>query len=100
MPSTPVQLAAADGGAAQVPTVAPLLMVHMPVQQSPPRAHKSPVWMQYEAPNAHWPPLQSFEQQSVFAWQVLPAVLQLSLSGWQVPLLHCWLQQSDAARHV
>ncbi len=69
------------GGVAQVPIVAPVGMVHMPLQQSTSRLQASPTWIHQEAPSWHLPLLQSFEQQSALTEHVLPAVWQTGLSA-------------------
>jgi hypothetical protein len=57
-PSTPpVQRVAPGFGALHVPSVAPAALVQMPPQQSLPRTHASPDWMQYDPPRAQWPSL-------------------------------------------
>jgi hypothetical protein len=86
-PSTLVQYAGPVGGAAQEPTVWPVAITQLAVQQSPSRPHASPGWMQKDAPSAqcllasHRP-----EQQPALAAQSLPAVLHLELSAVQVLL--------------
>jgi hypothetical protein len=52
-PSTaPLHRVEPGAGTSHVPSVAPAAMLQMPPQQSPPRTHASPVWMQYEPPSA------------------------------------------------
>jgi hypothetical protein len=88
-PSTPpLQNDDPLGGTPQVPTLAPLAMLQLLEQQSEPRAHTSPCWMQNEAARSHSPSLQKLEQHSLLAAQVLPAVLQLVLSARHVPPMH------------
>ena len=93
-PSTIPQLAGPLGAfAAQVPSVCPVAMVQVPVQQSEPEAHASPACPQKDAA---WqvPPLQSEEQHCAPDVQPLPSVLQVALSVAHLPPVHVWLQQS------
>jgi hypothetical protein len=92
-PSTaPLQRVEPGAGTSQVPSVAPAAMLQIPPQQSPPRTHASPVWMQYEPPSAQCPPVQRCEQHWSFVEHVLPAVRQVTLSGTHVVPLHVPLQ--------
>jgi hypothetical protein len=68
-------------------------MLQMPPQQSVPRTHASPVWMQYDPPSEQWPPLQRCEQHWSSAEHSLPAVRHAGLSGAQVAPPHLPLQQ-------
>jgi hypothetical protein len=94
------QLEAPDGGAvAHVPSVAPLAMLHEPVQQSPFATHASPACAQNEDA---WqvPPEQRPEQQDALEVQALPTVEQEVLRGVHVPLLpQVWLQHWPDAVH-
>jgi hypothetical protein len=78
---------------AQVPSVLPAPIVHVPVQQSPPVAHASPACPQKDAA---WqvPPLQREEQHCMPEVQPLPSVLQVVLREAHLPAVHVWLQQS------
>jgi hypothetical protein len=55
-PSTPVQnVEPLGGGGPQVPSVAPVAMLHTPVQQSVARAQTSPSSMQNDPVRSHLP---------------------------------------------
>jgi hypothetical protein len=101
VPSTaPLHRVAPGAGTSQVPNVALGALVQMPPQQSAPRTHASPVWMQYEAPSAQWPSVpHRLEQHWLPLVHALPAVLQVLLSGVQVPL-HCPLQHCELFAHA
>jgi hypothetical protein len=80
-------------GAAQMPRVASLSILHRPPQQSAASAQLSPVWMQKDALSEQVSLLQSLEQQSPSFLQALPWVLHCVLRGRhvasrQVPLQH------------
>ena len=88
----------------QVPTLEPLALVQIPVQQSVLAEHRSPCCVQNDGWAAQLPFLQSFEQQSPCALQEFPAVLQLPFSGTQpaspqvplqhwAPVVHAWLSE-------
>jgi hypothetical protein len=66
---------------AQVPNVAPVALVQVPVQHSASVAHTSLVCVQKEGWPAHTPLRQTLEQHSSLPPQVLPEVRQLLLSG-------------------
>jgi hypothetical protein len=84
MPSTPSQKLGPAGGAAQVPTEAPLAITHSEVQQSRSREQMSPGWMHQETASSHFPFKHDLEQHSPSAEQSLPAVLHAWFSGSQV----------------
>jgi hypothetical protein len=122
VPSVPEHVAPV-GNDEHVPRVAPVAMLHVPLQQSDAPVHTSPTCWQYED-TEHVPPWHSSEQQSLFCAQALPSVRQaLSAAhvppvqvplqheasveqGWlsemqlgnsQTPPVHTWSQQSLAA---
>jgi hypothetical protein len=101
VPSTaPLHRVAPGAGTSHVPKVALAALLQMPPQQSDPRTHASPVWMQYEAPSAQCPSLpHRLEQHWVLPVHALPAVLHELLSGVQVPL-HLPLQHAPSLVHV
>ncbi|HYQ46232.1 MAG TPA: hypothetical protein VER11_29890, partial [Polyangiaceae bacterium] len=68
VPSTPLQKVEPEGGAWQVPTEAPLAIVHCPEQQSGSFVQMSPVWMHQETANWQVPFEQVFEQHSEPVW--------------------------------
>ena len=76
---------------AQVPTLAPLATVHVPLQQSVLVWHASPDWPQNDD-GSQMPALHNPEQQSAFAVHMLPSVLQVWLSAAHVPPVHVPLQ--------
>src|SRR4051812_9284677 len=83
-PSGMLQLVAPVSGGPQVPSVAPVATLQIPVQQSVAFPHTSPLWPQnddaLQRPLKHSP-----EQHSAPAAQVLLRVLQLLLSGTHAP---------------
>lgn len=109
VPSTPSeQYVGADGGAAQLPSVFPAAIVHVPEQQSPFREQTSFVWMQKDEPSWQCPLVQRCEQHSPSEAQVLPAEWQAvvraaHLPAVQVPLqqlaseVHAWVSEMHAA---
>jgi hypothetical protein len=84
-PSTTPQLAGPLGGfAPHVPSVAPAVIVQVPVQQSDPTEHASPACPQNDEA-WHVPFEQSFEQHSPSDPHSLPSVLHAAFSGAHVP---------------
>jgi hypothetical protein len=77
-----------------------LARAHAPVQQSPSRAHMSPVCMQNDELSAQTLFWQRPEQQVVPDEHGLPAVEQVVLSGWQRLLVQVWLQHSLELVHA
>src|SRR4051812_34098541 len=92
MPSVSPQLAAPPGTGPQVPSVAPAVLLHTPLQHSVPAAHTSPICSQNEEA-WHFPPWQRREQHSAPEVQSLLRVLQVVLSGAHIPAVHWPLQQ-------
>jgi len=80
--------------APQVPSVAPLAMLQMPLQQSKAFEQTSPDWMQKDDPRTQAPSRQSWEQHWSLLEQALPAVMHATLSAWQVPPTQLPLQQA------
>jgi hypothetical protein len=78
------------GGAAQVPTVCPLGMVHTPLQHSEFWAQMSPVCWQYDD-GWHVPPAHRPEQHCALPVHASPSVPQVEIDA-QVPPAHVWLQ--------
>lgn len=100
-PSTPpLQLLGPVGGAPHVPNVAPLAMLHVPLQQLLALVQTSPVWTQNDELSEQRPPEQSFEQQVALVVHALPAVLHVVLSGVHFPPAQVPLQQSPFAVHA
>lgn len=62
------------GGAAQVPSVLPVGMVHFAEQHSESREQTSFCCVQKDDPSWHLPPVHRCEQQSASPVQLLPAV--------------------------
>jgi hypothetical protein len=79
--------------AAHTPAVAPMAMLHTPVQHSLSWKQMSPTCVQYEIVDGdgHFPATQVWLQHSLAAMQLLPAVLH-EFSGLHMPLTHCVLQ--------
>jgi hypothetical protein len=99
MPSVRPQLAEPLGGCPQVPTVFPVAMVQMPLQQPALAVQASPTCRQKD--EALQSPLkQSPEQQSALDVHALLRVLQVVLSGVHVPPVHVPLQQAELALHA
>jgi hypothetical protein len=61
-PSTPPQRLGPEGGASQVPTLAPTAFVQVELQQSSLREQMSPGWMHQDTANSHFPLTHDFEQ--------------------------------------
>jgi hypothetical protein len=80
--------------------VEPAAMLQTSEQQSDPRAHRSPVWMQKDELSWQRPLEQSLEQHCESAVHVLPAVVQAVLSAAHLPELHLPLQHSPATVHA
>jgi hypothetical protein len=101
MPSTPpLQKDDPVGGLPHVPSVAPLAMLHVPLQHAFPVVQTSPVCTQKDELSEQIPFEHRWLQQSALAAQWLPAVLHVVLSGVHLPLPHVPLQQSAFAVHA
>ncbi len=94
-----LQFADPVAGSAHVPRLAPLAIVHDPLQQSVFAAHTSPVCTQNEDAE-HTPPEQSPEQQSASAVHAFASVLHVVSSGVHVPIVQVPEQQSPPLVHA
>ena len=84
----------------QVPSAAPVVMLHAPPQHSTSVVQVSPTCVQYDGALLQTPFLQKLEQQSLLPPHVLPDVLHDGFSGAHVPPEQTPPQHSPSALHA